>query len=431
MRQKQHTLLDETAPAAAQAWTKALARIRQYGLERDFAPVQRLKPQRIDGRGRLVLRGSPVTLASVAKAGLVPRLQKLVKHYGIATGAVLTDQGPGGLDVTPKPLPRAAKKRRGLQSAGDVLRAAAGLPAGGGPAAQAAIALEGPREARELGFLHSFLAQAFLPRSKPKGADGRPVREWTRRAGNLALALSAGRIVTPKREILLPLPYGPKPRLVLIDICTRSLQTQSPVVDMEPTTRRYLKRLRLAANAGSKGQYTLFKNQARALAACRMEFLWLSAGRTVHYEGTPVRAFQAWLDDGEGQRALWPGELRLDLEFYQTLRRHGLPLDMRAVRALRGSALALDWYTFLAQRLRRIPPGETVEVSWAALRDAMGQEYGRVRSFKERSVAAIKRVMGIYSGLAEAVESIPGGLLLKHCQPPVPERKSKLLGGRS
>ena len=430
MRHKQHTLLDETAPAAAQAWTKVLARIREHRVERDFAPVQRLKPQRIDAGGRLVMRGSPKAVAVVAQAGLVPRLRKLVELYGIATGVLLTSEGPGGLDVTPKQLPKAAKKRRGLQSAGDILSAAVGLPAGGGSAAQAVIAIEGPREARELGFLHSFLAQAFLPRSKPKGTDGRPVREWSRRAGNLVLALSAGRIVTPKREILLPLPYGPKPRLVLIDICTRSIQTQSPVVDMEPTTRRYLKRLRIHWAAGSKGQYTLFKNQARGLAVCRMEFLWLSEGRSVHYEGTPVRAFQAWLDDGEGQRALWPGELRLDLEFYQTLLRHGLPLDMRAVRELGGSALALDWYTFFVQRLRRIPPGEMVEVSWRALRDAMGQEYRRVRNFKARSVAAIKRVMAVYPGLADAVESIPGGLRLKYCPPPVAERKSKLLGGR-
>ena len=431
MRHKQHTLPDETAPAAAQAWTKVLARIREYGVERDFAPVQRLKPQRIDAGGRLVMRGSPKAVAKVAQAGLVLRLRKLVEIYGIATGVLLTSEGPGGLDVTPKPLPKAAKKRRGLQSVGDILSAAAGLPAGGGSAAQAAIALEGPRESHELGFLHSFLAQAFLPRSKPKGADGRPVREWSRRAGNLVLALTAGRIVTPKKEILLALPYGSKPRLLQIDICTRAIQTRSPVIDMERTTKQYLERLRMGWGAGPRGQYTLFKNQAISLSACRMEFLWLADGQSVHYEGTPIRGFRAWRDDGEGQRALWPGELRLDPEFYQTLLRHGLPLDMRAVRELGGSALALDWYTFFAQRLRRIPPGETVEVSWRALRDAMGQEYGRVRNFKAKSVTAIKRVMDVYPGLADAVESVPGGLRLKRCPPPVAERKSKLLGSRS
>ena len=54
----------------------------------------------------------------------------------------------------------------------------------------------------------------------------------------------------------------------------------------------------------------------------------------------------------------------------------------------------------------------------------------RVANFKARSTAAIKKVMVVYPGLSGAVESIPGGLRLKHCQPPIAEQKSKLLGDR-
>ena len=43
------------------------------------------------------------------------------------------------------------------------------------------------------------------------------------------------------------------------------------------------------------------------------------------------RFSRAWVADGE-QLGLWPGELRLDSEFYESLVRHGLPLDKRAVR---------------------------------------------------------------------------------------------------
>ena len=69
-----------------------------------------------------------------------------------------------------------------------------------------------------------------------------------------------------------------------------------------------------------------------------------------------------------------------------------------------------------------------MDVSWESLRDAMGQEYCRVANFKARSTAAIKKVMVVYPGLSGAVESIPGGLRLKHCQPPIAEQKSKPLG---
>ena len=429
VQQDHHTQsIDRSAPEAASAWTKALAQIRRYKLEETFGPILRLRPQRLDRKGRLVLRGSREALDGIVQAGLVPRLKKLVTHYGIAAGVVFTEEGPGGLRVEPKPLskPLPRKITGGLQFVGDTLSAATGLHLGEA-GEQASIALIGAKAADEIGYLHSFLAQAFLPRSKPKDDDGQEVREYTRRSGPLALALTAGRILGPQGEIKLRLPYGAKPRLMLVDVCTKAIQAQSPLVDMERTVRGYLERLHLQWGAGKRGQYTLFRNQAIALAGCRMEFLWSGGGQAIHYEGTPVREFRAWVADGE-QLGLWPGELRLDSEFYQSLVRHGLPLDKRAVRELMGSALALDWYTFCAQRLRRIEPREPVDVSWEALRDAMGQEYCRVANFKARSTAAIKKVMVVYPGLSGAVESIPGGLRLKHCQPPIAEQKSKLLG---
>ena len=424
--------LDASAPAAAKAWTAVLGHIRRWKLDKEFAIARTgLKPQRIDEQGRLVLRArTSGTRSAIVRSGLRDRLHKLVTHYKLATGVILVTRGPAA-SVEPKPLPGPAKApRKTLQSAGDVLRAASGLPLNDASEEQASMALIGAKEAGEIGYLHSYLAQVFLPRSKPKDEQGRPLREYNRRAGSVGLALTAGRILhTDGSATPLPLPYGAKPRLMLIDVCTRAIQDRSAVVDMEKSARQYLGRLNLAWSAGHKGQYTLFRNQAIALAAARMVFFWHGGGKTIHYDGTPVRGFMAWTDDGI-QRSLWPGRLRLDIEFYRSLIAHGLPVDRRAVRELQGSALDLDWYVFFAQRLRRIKPGEPVEVSWQALRDAMAPEYKRTRRFKQKSVATIKRVMAVYPGLSAAVESIPGGLRLKHCPPPVSERKSPLLGDR-
>ena len=59
-----------------------------------------------DRKGRLVLHGSREALDGIVQAGLVPRLKKLVTHYGIAADVVLMEEGPGGLRVEPKPLGR-------------------------------------------------------------------------------------------------------------------------------------------------------------------------------------------------------------------------------------------------------------------------------------------------------------------------------------
>ena len=107
MQRDHHTQsINKSAPEAASAWTKALAQIRRYKLEETFGPVLRLRPQRLDRKGRLVLHGSREALDGIVQAGLVPRLKKLVTHYGIAADVVLTEEGPGGLRVEPKPLGR-------------------------------------------------------------------------------------------------------------------------------------------------------------------------------------------------------------------------------------------------------------------------------------------------------------------------------------
>ena len=424
--QKHHNQpVDERAPDAAAAWTKVLAHIRREGLGALLEPARRgLRPQRIDDQGRLVMRRLPAMTADWL-SGARETLNRVVRNSGAAAGVVLTDVGPA-LSVEPKPLPKAPRAGLGLQSVGDLVGAASGVPLGSSPE-QLEIMLSSPGAVGEIGYLHAFLAQVFLPRSKPKGPDGKPTREWMRRAGNLAVNLQAGRILTRSKNTPLPLPYGPKPRLMLIDVCTRAIQDQSPDVDMEQSARQYLKRLGLQPPSKGGRQYALFRNQAIALSACRMELLWYDSGVSVHYEGTPMEQFRAWADDG-AQRAFWPGELRLDLKFYKSLIEHGLPLDRRAVRRLMGSALALDWYTFFAHRLRRIRPGESLDLSWVVLRDAMGQEYSAAANFKKKSVAAIKKVMEVYPGLSHAVASVPGGLRLKHCPAPVTERR--FLGNR-
>ena len=122
MQQDHHTQsIDRSAPEAASAWTKALAQIRRYKLEETFGPILRLRPQRLDRKGRLVLRGSREALDGIVQAGLVPRLKKLVTHYGIAAGVVSHGRGTRRLKsraeaaeqaASPQDYGRAAIRRR-------------------------------------------------------------------------------------------------------------------------------------------------------------------------------------------------------------------------------------------------------------------------------------------------------------------------------
>jgi hypothetical protein len=77
--------------------------------------------------------------------------------------------------------------------------------------------------------------------------------------------------------------------------------------------------------------------------------------------------------------------------------RHAVPLNEVHIAALSHSALALDIYAWLAQRLHRIPPGKPQRVSWEALQDQFGPGYKRTRKFREVFRIALKKVLALYN----------------------------------
>ena len=138
----------------------------------------------------------------------------------------------------------------------------------------AADTLWGPTQAAggDVGFLHSFLAQVGLPRKRVTNPDGSPALWYERRSGNCALAVQAGKIDNGKEFVLQPIPYGPKPRLMLMDICTRAVQARSAEVDLEPSVRQYLaKRLGTGWGGGRIGRNRLGADAGRDGAGVRRD----------------------------------------------------------------------------------------------------------------------------------------------------------------
>lgn len=137
----------------------------------------------------------------------------------------------------------------------------------------------------------------------------------------------------------------------------------------------------------------------------------------VTVDAKPIKRFEAWLRNDDGQQTLWPGFLELSQDFYETLTRHAVPLDYRALAALKHSALALDIYTWLAHRLCRIDNLNGIMVSWDNLRDQFGQEYAGAKDFKREFRQVLRQVWTVYPDAN--VEEVIGGLHLWPSHPPV------------
>lgn len=258
-------------------------------------------------------------------------------------------------------------------------------------------------------FLHSVLCQVGLPRSAVKGAN-----TFERTNGNASLLIEAGKLFKRGKWVDLPLPYGTKPRLVLIHACSEAVRKQSPIVEVGDSITEFLKMLDMSTSGRG---FELFRNQMEALAACRMTIGMSTANRDITIDTKPIERFEAWLANEGDQVSMWPGVLELSPRFYETLTTHAMPLDPRALGALKSSALALDVYTFLANRLCRVRSGRGVKLSWSNLKLQFGQEYRISKDFKKAFRIALKRVLVVYPD-AVVREEI-GGLRFHASPPPI------------
>jgi hypothetical protein len=73
-----------------------------------------------------------------------------------------------------------------------------------------------------------------------------------------------------------------------------------------------------------------------------------------------------------------------------------VPLNEADLGALAHSAMALDLYAWLAQRLHRIDPHKPAFIPWTALKEQFGPDYGRMIDFKVFFRNALRAVLTRY-----------------------------------
>ena len=260
-------------------------------------------------------------------------------------------------------------------------------------------------------FLHTVMCQVGLPRRATES------RTFERHSGHVSISLEAGRLFNGREFVDQPLPFGTKPPRVMVHGRCEAVSPQSRKVEVGDSMRQFLQMLGMGDGGGPRGAYTQVRRQIEALAACRLTIGMQSDGRVVTVDSKPFKRFEAWLHQDGSQRTLWPGVMELSSDFYDTLAEHAVPLDHRALSALKHSALSLDVYTWLAHRLCRINKPGGVMLSWQNLRDQFGQEYAESRDFKWEFRRALRQVQVVYP--TARVAEIAGGLQLYPSPAPI------------
>jgi hypothetical protein len=244
-----------------------------------------------------------------------------------------------------------------------------------------AISNESAIDSGALGFMAKSLVQTTLPHRAHPGA------KYVRTDGNLTLSITdvggAG------------LPYGSYPRLILIWITTEAVRTASRELELGRSLSSFMAQLGLQASGGHWGTMPRFRSQTERLLGCAISARWSSeTGAEVNSCGKNLlvaNEFSLWWTP---QRLTSVGAkvstVLLSESFYRQIVEAPVPLDLRAVRALKKSPLTLDLYAWATRRVSYL--SRPTLIPWHALRLSFGAGYadtpqGRSR-FREKVIDA-------------------------------------------
>jgi hypothetical protein len=281
------------------------------------------------------------------------------------------------------------------------------------------IAMSPPED---IAYQHTVFCQTCLPYRNP----GEGVRVWERRQGQVLLRVEAGSALNPETDQFeqLGLPFGPKSRLILSHLNSEALKKSSPVVEVEGSFTGFVKRVADPIKQGRSDpngrELKAFKIQLSALAASTIRLGVKQEQRAITIKSDIIQAFDLWFPKDDRQRVLWPSVIQLSEEYFNSLAKHAVPLDERALFALSHSAMALDVYTWLAQRLHRIPANRPQFIPWAALKAQFGDGYGHMNNFRRVFIQTLRLVHGQYQTAQFEIGTV--GMRLFHSMPPVPPR---------
>jgi hypothetical protein len=263
-----------------------------------------------------------------------------------------------------------------------------------------ALILGTTADAKDAAYLARELVQASLPHSNPGNV---PV--WTRRNGDVTLAIQPGINIRTGKSY--GYPFGTIPRLLLFWITTEAVRARNRRLELGHSLNGFMAELGLNPDTGGgkRGDAKRLRDQ--------MERLFRSRFSLERYEAHEGQASSGWIDmqvapKGQlwwsekqpDQGALWGSWIELGEDFYRAITTAPVPVDMRALRALKRSPLALDLYAWLTYEAFRAQNGRRARFeSWAQLHGHMGGEYANPGDFRRKAKAALRKIQAVYPGL--------------------------------
>ena len=256
-----------------------------------------------------------------------------------------------------------------------------------------AIEDEDAREAGALGFMARAMVQATLPHRKVEGT------EFIRKNGNFSLSL-----LSPSN---VGLPYGSVPRLLLAWLTSEAVKTKSRELELGDSMSAFMAELGMSRQGSN---ITSLKDQTRRLFSATVSASYEDDDRAVDMGYRLADKSMLWWHPKKAEQAgLWQSTVTLSEQFFNEVVDRPIPVDMRAIQALKQSPLALDIYCWLTYRVSYLK--RPTIIPWAGLSMQFGSNYTRLRDFKAAYLTELHKVLTVYP--QAKAEGLDDGLLVR------------------
>lgn len=257
---------------------------------------------------------------------------------------------------------------------------------------------EDAKESNNLGFFARGLILATLPHRRVAG------NFFQRKNGNYTLTMLA----PPD----LGLPFGTIPRLLITWLSTQAVKTRSRELELGDNLSEFMRELGFESiSGGNYGSITRLREQTKRLFGTTIHASYITNEQDSQQSFQVVKKSDLfWQHKNPKQSTLWKSSILLSEEFYNEIIEHPIPLDLRAVKALKNSPLALDIYCWLTYRNSYL--SKKTELSWEHLALQFGSDYKETRVFKFYFNKELRKVLTIYPEAKIKIQDDGKGLIL-------------------
>ncbi|QBY56167.1 replication protein RepA [Cupriavidus oxalaticus] len=331
----------------------------------------------------------------------------------------MDDKASGAFELTPSPTEAPAKPKRKRIYAP---RSAVSPAIDDRLVTEArAIEAEDAFRAGMTGYMGRTLVQATLPYREPL----RSLEVWERTVGKTSLIIKQGHAKNRAGKWeRIGYPYGSYPRLMLAWIGAEVVRTKERTIVLGDSLAAFMAELGIGEHrsGGKNGARTRLRDQMMRLflADISAQIGGASVEEDLQLQKLDVaeNANLFWSTSHPGQAGLWQSTILLGERFFEETKANPVPVDLRALRALRSSPMALDLYCWMTYRNFSLAKSTTVP--WDALHEQFGSETKTLKKFRENFLPALKKVLTVYP--QAKVEPKASGLYMEPSKTSVPRR---------